>query len=170
MAQVRQDATVPLLLLRKTPTPAATAATAATEPAEAARGAVCVPQLGLGTMALQGALCTRTVATALGMGYRLIDTASMYGNERDVGAAIAQAGVPREQLTVISKLRPEDMGYEEALRACEASCEALGLTHLDIYLVHAPGGSRRRRLESWRAMEELLSSGRCRAIGVRGQP
>ena len=130
------------------------------------RGGGSLPLLGLGTMHLRGSLCEEMVANALRLGFRLVDTASMYGNEREVGAALVASGVPRAELRVVSKLRPEDMGYDSTLKACAASCAALGVGYLDAYLVHAPGGSRRKRLETWRAMEALLAEGTCRAIGV----
>lgn len=127
---------------------------------------VALPQIGCGTMFLRGKLCEEAVGTALGLGYRLVDTASMYGNEKEVGAAIARSGVPRAELRVVSKLKPDDMGYDATLAACAESLAELGLSYLDVYLVHAPGGSRTKRLDTWRAMEVLLASGKCRAIGV----
>ena len=101
------------------------------------------PHVGCGTMFLRGSLCEKTVATALDLGYRLVDTASMYGNEKEVGAAIARSGVPRAELFVVSKVKPDDMGYDDTLAACAASCSELGLDYLDAYLIHAAGGSRR---------------------------
>ena len=101
-----------------------------------------VPYVGCGTMFLRGSLCEKTVATALSLGYRLVDTASMYGNEREVGTAIQRSGVPRAELFVVSKVKPDDMGYDATLAACDKSCKELGLEYLDAYLVHAPGGSR----------------------------
>ena len=100
------------------------------------------PYVGCGTMFLRGSLCEKTVHTALSSGYRLLDTASMYGNEREVGAAISRSGVPRAELFVVSKVKPDDMGYDATLAACAKSCAELGLDYLDAYLVHAPGGSR----------------------------
>lgn len=101
-----------------------------------------VPYVGCGTMFLRGSLCEKTVHTALSLGYRLLDTASMYGNEREVGGAIRRSGVPRTELFVVSKVKPDDMGYDATLAACDKSCAELGLDYLDAYLVHAPGGSR----------------------------
>ncbi len=101
-----------------------------------------VPSIGCGTMFLRGSLCEKVVSTALSMGYRLVDTASMYGNEREVGDAIRRSGVPREELFVVSKVKPDDMGYDATLAACAKSRAELGLDYLDAYLVHAPGGSR----------------------------
>jgi diketogulonate reductase-like aldo/keto reductase len=116
-----------------------------------------VPAIGCGTMFLRGSLCEKVVATALGLGYRLVDTASMYGNEREVGEAIRRSGVPRQELFVVSKVKPDDMGYDATLAACSKSCAELGLDYLDAYLVHAPGGSRQ-------AGARCLSSSRMRSL------
>jgi len=90
----------------------------------------------------------------------------MYGNEGEVGEAIAASNVPRSEVCVVSKLKPDDMGFDATLRACQESCRLMGLAHIDVYLIHAPGGSRQKRLDTWRAMEQLFSEGKCRAIGV----
>jgi diketogulonate reductase-like aldo/keto reductase len=104
------------------------------------------------------------VLSALAVGYRHIDTARIYGNERDVGLAVRESGLPRSDIFVTTKLWNDDQGYDSTLRACERSLEALGLEYVDLYLVHWPVPG--RRLESWRAMEKLLADGKCRAIGV----
>lgn len=124
-----------------------------------------IPRLGLGVFrAPRGEVTRQAVLSALSAGYRHIDTARIYGNERDVGAAVRESGLPRKDIFVTTKLWNEDQGYDSTLRACERSLESLGFEYVDLYLVHWPVPG--RRLESWRAMEKLLAEGKCRAIGV----
>lgn len=124
-----------------------------------------MPRLGLGVFQAERGQETReAVRAALELGYRHIDTASVYGNEADVGAAIRESGIPRSELFVTTKLWNRDQGHDEALRAFDASLARLGLGHVDLYLIHWPVP--RLRLDSWRALERLLDEGRCRAIGV----
>src|SRR3990170_6518669 len=104
------------------------------------------------------------VKHALKCGYRLVDTARIYGNEQDVGLAIRESRMPREEVFVTTKLWNSDHGYDSTIRACEESLRRLGLEYLDLYLVHWPVSGVRN--ESWRAMEKLLRDGKCRAIGV----
>lgn len=124
---------------------------------------VSIPQVGLGVWQAGGGT-KKAVVAALAAGYRHIDTAAVYGNEAQVGAAIAEAGVPREQVFVTSKLWNQDHGYDKALAAFETSLKRLKLDYLDLYLVHWPVAG--LRLESWRALEKLAADGRVRAIGV----
>jgi methylglyoxal/glyoxal reductase len=129
------------------------------------RNGVGVPCLGLGVYRVSpGQETRRAVCYALDTGYRHIDTASDYGNEEDVGAAIRESRFPRAEIFVTTKLWNEDQGFDSALRAFDASCARLGLGYVDLYLLHWP--VRGRRLESWRALELLLDQGRVRAIGV----
>lgn len=107
--------------------------------------------------------CEKVVTDALAVGYRLIDTASVYGNERAVGTAIRKSGIPREELFITTKAWISEMGYEQTLQAFEASLTRLGLDYLDLYLIHMPFGD---YYGAWRAMEELYAQGRVRAIGV----
>ncbi len=124
-----------------------------------------LPRLGLGVFrAPRGEVTREAVSAALAAGYRHIDTARIYGNERDVGAAVRESGLPRQDIFVTTKLWNEDQGYDSALRACERSLKDLGLEYVDLYLVHWPVPG--RRLDSWRALEKLLADGKCRAIGV----
>jgi len=124
-----------------------------------------LPQVGLGVyQAARGGECRRAVRDALDLGYRHIDTAKDYGNERDVGAALRDSGLPRDEVFVTTKLWNDDQGYDEALEAFDASLGRLGLDHVDLYLLHWPVP--RKRLASWRALERLLAEGRTRAIGV----
>ncbi len=97
-------------------------------------------------------------------GYRLIDTARIYNNEGDVGKAVRESGLPRDEVFVTTKLWNSDQGYESTLQACEASLRRLGLSYLDLYLIHFPVSGVRE--ESWKAMTTLLKQGKCRAVGV----
>jgi diketogulonate reductase-like aldo/keto reductase len=124
-----------------------------------------MPVFGLGTyQAGRGEETRNAVGVALNTGYRLLDTASIYGNERDVGIAVRESGIPREDIFVTTKLWNSDHGYEPALSACEASLKRMGLSYVDLYLIHWP--VRGLRKESWKALEELLEKGKCRAVGV----
>lgn len=122
-----------------------------------------MPALGFGTYSLRGDLCAESVADAIAVGYRLIDTAKVYVNEEAVGAGIRKSGVDRKALFVTSKIWVDDSGYEKGKRAFQESLDKLGLDYLDLYLIHRPRGD----IEgSWRAMEELHRAGKIRAIGV----
>ncbi len=124
-----------------------------------------IPQVGLGVwQAPRGAGTRNAVLAALRAGYRHIDTARVYQNEADVGAAVRESGIPREQIFVTTKLWNDDQGYDAALRAFDASVSRLGLDYIDLYLIHWP--VERLRLESWRALETLFAEKRARAIGV----
>jgi diketogulonate reductase-like aldo/keto reductase len=124
-----------------------------------------IPLLGLGVYLMRpGTETYQAVKAALETGYRLIDTASFYGNEQDVGRAVKDSAVPREEIFITTKLWNSDHGYDPALRAFDASLKRLGLDTIDLYLIHFPVPKVRE--ESWRALEEILKSGRARAIGV----
>lgn len=124
-----------------------------------------MPLFGLGTFRSPEGKPTRdAVRWALEAGYRHLDTAAAYGNEEDVGAAIREYGVPREELWLTTKLARTDHGYDAARRAFDRSLQRLGLEYVDLYLIHWPGGG--PRAESWRALEEIHRSGRARAVGV----
>jgi diketogulonate reductase-like aldo/keto reductase len=124
-----------------------------------------IPQLGLGVwQAPRGQVTRAAVADALRLGYRHIDTARIYGNEADVGAAVRSSGVPRAEVFVTTKLWNDDQGYDNALRAFDASLARLGLDYVDLYLLHWPVAG--KRLDSWRALERIHAEQRARAIGV----
>jgi diketogulonate reductase-like aldo/keto reductase len=124
-----------------------------------------IPQVGLGVWQTPRGQTTRAAVTAaLKLGYRHVDTARIYGNETDVGAAVRDSGLPRAELFVTTKLWNEDQGYDSALRAFDASLARLGLEYVDLYLIHWPVPG--KRLESWRALEQLFADKRARAIGV----
>jgi len=124
-----------------------------------------MPMLGLGVWQMaQGAETQRAVKYALESGYRLIDTAKLYANERDVGIAVRESGVPRDEVFVTTKLWNTDHGYEPAIKAFNRSMRELGFDYIDLYLIHWPVNPLRK--DSWRALEKLLEEGKCRAIGV----
>jgi diketogulonate reductase-like aldo/keto reductase len=127
---------------------------------------VAIPQLGLGTARLPDEETRRIVREALEVGYRFVDTAASYENERGVGQGIADSGLPREEVFVSTKLRGRDQGSASAKEALRSSLDRLGLDFVDLYLIHWPLPRLDRYVESWLAMEELLAEGLTRAIGV----
>ncbi len=129
------------------------------------RGGVEMPVLGLGVwQAAPGEETRGAVAEALRAGYRLVDTARAYRNEADVGQAVRESGVPRDEVFVTTKLWNADHGYDRALRAIDDSLDRLGFEQVDLYLVHWPFEGLRH--ETWRAMERILADGKARAVGV----
>ncbi len=122
-----------------------------------------MPILGFGTYSLNGSTAENSVAEAISLGYRLIDTATTYGNEESVGTGIQKSGIDREELFITTKLWVSDMGYESAKKAFELSLKKLGVDYIDLYLIHRPRGDIKG---SWKAMEELYEEGKIKAIGV----
>jgi 2,5-diketo-D-gluconate reductase A len=127
---------------------------------------VSMPQLGFGVFQVPPAETAQAVTRALEAGYRSIDTARAYGNERGVGEALAASGLPRDEVFVTTKLWNSDQGYDSTLAAFDASMEDLGLDRLDLYLIHWPVPARGLYAETWKAMQQLYTDGRVRAIGV----
>ena len=130
---------------------------------------VVMPLLGLGVYAPKhNNEVQQAVESALELGCRLIDTASVYGNERDVALALATSGVPRDQVFITTKVWNTDYGYEPTLRTFDRSLDKLQLDVVDLYLIHWPNGPDQfgGRPGTWRAMEKLYADGRVRAIGV----
>ena len=127
-----------------------------------------MPVLGLGVWQTGAGEATRRAVTwALEAGVRLIDTATLYGNESEVGEAVRASGIPRDEIFVTTKMWWDAHGYDSALRACRASQERLGLGPIDLYLIHWPRAEQPRlRRDSWRALEHLQRDGVCRAVGV----
>ena len=131
-----------------------------------------IPCMGLGTWQSKDDTATAAVLSALALGYRLIDTAAAYGNEKGVGAGIRQSGLKREEIFVTSKLRNADHGYKAALDAFDLTMEKLGLEYLDLYLIHWPNPVQFRThweaatAGTWAAFEELYKKGKIKAIGV----
>ncbi|MDD9206019.1 aldo/keto reductase [Georgenia sp. 10Sc9-8] len=125
-----------------------------------------LPVLGLGTYAVQGEDGVAALSQAIQDGYRLLDTAASYGNEREVGAAVAASGVPRDELLLTSKVRGQDQGYDAARRAAERTLRDLGVDRLDLYLIHWPLPRLDLYVETWRALVDLRDEGLVRSVGV----
>ena len=124
-----------------------------------------IPWFGLGVFkAKDGQEVENAVLTALEHGYRSIDTAAVYDNEKGVGKAIRESGIPRKEIFLTSKVWNTDQGYQSTFQAFEESLERLQTNYLDLYLIHWPKG--KRSVETWKAMEELYEKGMIRAIGV----
>lgn len=123
-----------------------------------------MPMEGFGVFQVPDpAQCEQAVLDAIASGYRLIDTAAAYMNEKAVGEAVKKCGVPRGELFITTKLWVQDAGYEEAKKAIQTSLDNLGLDYLDLYLIHQP---MRDYIGAYRAMEEAYKEGKLRAIGV----
>ncbi|WP_448610674.1 aldo/keto reductase [Geodermatophilus sp. URMC 60] len=139
----------------------------ATVPTIRLNNGVEIPQLGFGVYQVPPEDTADAVSTALEIGYRHIDTAEMYGNEKGVGEAVARSGVDRGEVFVTSKLNNGFHRRDDALRAFDQSLADLGFEYLDLFLIHWPlPGIDVDYIETWKAMEEIYASGRCRAIGV----
>ncbi|WP_246821419.1 aldo/keto reductase [Brachybacterium sp. HMSC06H03] len=134
------------------------------------RGAAPIPQLGYGVFKVDPDIAADVTAQALSAGYRHIDTAKIYGNEEGVGRAIAESGIPREELFVTTKLWDDAHAFDDAIAACEASLERLGLDYVDLYLIHWAVPSQGRYVEAWKALIALQERGLVRAIGVSNFP
>ena len=125
-----------------------------------------MPALGLGVAELSDDETERAVSAALEMGYRLIDTAAVYGNEAAVGRAIAASGIPRAELFVTTKLANADQGFTAAQNACKASLERLGLDYVDLYLIHWPAPQLGQYVDSFGGLIQSRGDGLTRSIGV----
>ena len=125
-----------------------------------------IPQLGLGTWPLDDAEVSDVIQTATGLGYRHIDTAAKYGNERGVGAGIAASGIPRDELFVATKLDGAYQGDDRAIAGLEGSLERLGLDYVDLLLIHWPLPKRGEFVSTWRTFIGLRERGLVRSIGV----
>lgn len=136
-------------------------------------GGIAMPKRVFGTWRLsEGAETVRIIEQAIGQGYAHFDTAAHYANEKSVGEAIRECGVPRESLFVTTKLRNSERGYQAALGDCQRALDEMGLDYVDLYLIHWPAPRAFFddwdciNAETWRAFEELLALGKTRAIGV----
>lgn len=128
---------------------------------------VSMPQFGLGVwQAQEGGEVELAVRTALKTGYRLIDTAAVYGNEVGVGMTIRSGGIPREELFITTKVWNDRHGYDETLEAFDQSLARLGLNYIDLYLIHWPMPRQGKMIETWQALETLYANNRVRVIGV----
>jgi len=135
-------------------------------PTVALANGVAMPALGLGTSPMDDEETEATVAAAIGVGYRLIDTAENYDNERGVGRGIRASGIDRDDVFVTTKFNERWHGFEESQQAFADSAERLGLDRIDLLLIHWPNPKRDRYVDAWRGMVTLLEDGKVRAIGV----
>jgi len=129
-------------------------------------GSTTIPQVGFGVFEVAGDETAASVTAALDAGYRSIDTAAIYFNEAEVGEAVRDSGIPRDELRVTTKVWNSDQGHDGTLAAFDASLERLGLDYVDLYLIHWPCPAQDRYIETWHTMESLLAGGRTKAIGV----
>lgn len=135
---------------------------------------VIIPKLGLGTWFIEDDKAAQAVTDAVAAGYRNIDTAQAYGNERGVGEGLRSSGIPREELFVSTKLAAEIKNYDDAVAAIDGSLSTVGLDHIDLMLIHSPqpwndfrgGDYAEGNREAWRALEDAHNAGKLRAIGV----
>lgn len=125
-----------------------------------------IPQLGFGVFQVPDDETAAAVSQALEAGYRSIDTAAIYGNERGVAKALQDSGIPREEIFLTTKLWNADQGHDSTLRAFDASLEKLGTDYVDLYLIHWPVPSKDRYVDTWKALEKIAADGRAKAIGV----
>lgn len=125
-----------------------------------------MPQLGFGVWQVPDEEVTTAVTKALDVGYRAIDTAKVYENEAGVGRALAKSDIPSEELFITTKVWNSDQGYENTLKAFDASLERLGLDYVDLYLIHWPMPAYDEYVETYKALEKLYHDGRVKAIGV----
>lgn len=125
-----------------------------------------IPQVGLGVWQVPDDVAAGAVGEALRNGYRHVDTAAIYENERGVGEGLRQSGVAREDVFVTTKLWNENQGFDRTLRAFDESLARLGLDHVDLYLIHWPSPNRGLYVETWKAFVRLREEGRARSIGV----
>lgn len=125
-----------------------------------------LPAIGFGTSGLRGDAAVEATTSALEAGYRLVDTAVNYENEREIGEALRRSGIPRDELRVTSKIPGRHHGYDDAIASTRESLERLGLDHLDLHLIHWPNPSRDLYVDAWRALVDLREQGLVRSIGV----
>src|SRR3954447_6611665 len=125
-----------------------------------------IPQLGFGVFQIDPSDTAETVQTAFDAGYRHIDTAQMYGNEAEVGEAIAKSGLSRDELWITTKCNNSNHGYDESQSALDESLQKLGLDYVDLYLIHWPLPGKDLYVDTWKGFEKAYADGKARAIGV----
>ena len=125
-----------------------------------------IPQVGLGVYKLAGDSAQPLILNAFEAGYRRIDTAAFYGNEPEVGAAVRNSGLPREQVFITTKIWKDDHGFERALQAIDESLTRLDIDYIDMLLIHWPSPAQGKFTDTWAAFEKSLESGKIRGIGV----
>lgn len=126
-----------------------------------------MPSIGFGTSLVTGEECTKTIKSAINVGYRHIDTASAYENEKEIGEAIKQSKVDRKELFITSKVWKDSMGYDNTLKSFQNSLDNLGLEYIDLFLIHWPrNNDENLNIETWKALEKIYKEGKVKAIGV----
>jgi 2,5-diketo-D-gluconate reductase A len=125
-----------------------------------------LPAIGFGTWPMKGDECVAAVASALDTGYRLVDTAVNYGNEEEVGRAVRESDVPRDEIVVATKIPGRHHGYDDAAASIRGSLDRMGLDRIDLHLIHWPNPSVDRYVEAWRALVDAQKEGLVRSIGV----
>ena len=126
-----------------------------------------IPSIGFGTSLVTGDECIRVIKNAIEIGYRHIDTASVYENEIEIGQAIKQSSVDRKDLFITSKVWKDSMGYDSTLKSFENSLQNLGLEYIDLFLIHWPNNKDEKlNIDTWKALEKLYKEGKVKAIGV----
>lgn len=124
------------------------------------------PQFGFGVWQIDDAAASEAVSTAIGSGYRSIDTAAIYGNERGVGEGLARSGIARDEIYLTTKLWNSEQGFDSTLKAFDESLKKLGTDYVDLYLIHWPVPSKDQYVDTWKAFKRLRDEGRARSIGV----
>src|SRR5262249_49747782 len=125
-----------------------------------------IPRVGLGVLHTPPEATQGAVAAALKAGYRHVDTAAAYGNEREVGTAVKESGLAREDVFIVTKLWNSDQGYDNTMAAFDQSAARLGVDYLDLFLIHWPVAAIGEFVDTWRAFAALRDLGRIRSIGV----
>ncbi|HEY6977454.1 MAG TPA: aldo/keto reductase [Chitinophagaceae bacterium] len=135
-----------------------------TQPYTTLNNGISMPLLGLGAWDMYGKEAEQAVLNALEIGYRLLDTATLYNNEKEIGNAVRKSGIPRSEIFVTTKVPNSQQGYDPTLKAFDASMRILNIDYIDLYLVHWP--IKHKRKDTWKALEKLFIDNRVRAIGV----
>lgn len=125
-----------------------------------------LPAIGFGTYPLKGDRAVDAITRAVGLGYRLLDTAVNYGNETQVGQAVRRSGIPRDEVQITSKLPGRHHGYDDAIASVQGSLQRLGVDYIDLHLIHWPNPGMDKYVEAWQALVDLRERGLVRSIGV----
>lgn len=126
-----------------------------------------IPNIGFGTSLVTGDECVRVIKTAIDVGYRHIDTAAVYKNEKEIGRAIKQSNVNRKEIFITSKVWKDSMGYDNTLKSFENTLKNLDLEYVDLFLIHWPkNNDEKLNIDTWKALEKIYKEGKAKAIGV----
>lgn len=126
-----------------------------------------IPQIGFGTSLIVGQECIENIKDALKAGYRHIDTASVYKNEKEIGQAIRESGIPRKEIFITSKVWKDSMGYENTIKSFNQTIKDLNVEYIDLFLIHWPCNKDKQiNIDTWKALEELYEQGKVKAIGL----